>query len=66
MVRRERKVYLFEPLLTEGNNYEKVILVKSLAELDSSCDVIVADRITNELMQYKSKVYTRDIDFELC
>ena len=65
LVRRGRTVYLFEPLITEESNYKKVTFVKSLAELASSCDVIVADRITDALMQYKNKVYSRDTDFEM-
>ena len=65
LVQRGRNVYLYEPLITGENNYDKVTFVKSLAELASSCDVIVADRITDELMQYKHKVYSRDIDYEM-
>lgn len=65
LVQRGRNVYLYEPLITGENNYDKVTFVKSLAELASSCDVIVADRITDELMQYKHKVYSRDIDFDM-
>ena len=62
LVRRGRSVYLFEPSIVEKGNYEKVIFVKSLDELNSNCDVIVADRITDELAQYKHKIYSRDID----
>ncbi len=35
--------------------------VKTIEELASKCDVIIANRVTNELLPYIDKVYSRDI-----
>lgn len=53
-------VVIYEPILTSKYymNYE---VVGSLEELNRKCDVIIANRITSEIKQYGTKVYTRDI-----
>ena len=62
---RGRKICLYEPLITEINDFEKVKFAKSVDELACCCDVIVADRVSDELKQYKYKVYSRDFEFEM-
>ena len=54
------KVLLYEPKLKE-NMIPGVHQVEDLQEFKSSCDVIIANRFTEELSDCKEKVYTRDI-----
>lgn len=60
IVKKGRNVYLYEPSICDFNEYENVIIVESLDELAHKCDVIVADRITTELLKYKHKIFSRD------
>ncbi len=54
------KVLVYEPTLTTNdfNGYE---VCKSLEAFKASCDVIVTNRMSDELKDVKSKVYTRDL-----
>ena len=53
-------VVIYEPILT-CKYYMDYEVVDSLEELNRKCDVIIANRITSEIKQYGTKVYTRDI-----
>ncbi|WP_125780854.1 nucleotide sugar dehydrogenase [Pseudoalteromonas rubra] len=54
------KVVIYEPSLTESEFfYSKV--VTSLEELKSVSDVIISNRMSDELADVASKVYTRDL-----
>ena len=54
------KVLVYEPTLTTNdfNGYE---VCKALDVFKSSCDVIVTNRMSDELKDVTSKVYTRDL-----
>jgi len=54
------KIIIYEPILTKGefSGYE---VVNDLSSFASRADVIVANRMNDELFPYKEKVYTRDV-----
>lgn len=54
------KVLVYEPTLTtdDFNGYE---VCKSLDAFKSNCDVIITNRMADELQDVKAKVYTRDL-----
>ncbi len=56
-----KSVYLYEPSISTEDMLENVIMVDSLQELNEKCEVIVANRMYEELRPYKAKVYTRDV-----
>jgi UDPglucose 6-dehydrogenase len=53
-------VIVYEPVLKEEQFYNSKV-VKSLEEFKKLSDVIIANRITEEINDIESKVYTRDI-----
>lgn len=57
------KVVVYEPALTNvGNNeFYHSRVVSDLDEFKSVCDVIVANRVVDEIFDVKHKVYTRDL-----
>lgn len=57
---RSVNVIIYEPIL-QGQSYMDFEVVNNLGELNSRCDVIVANRITSDLQPYMAKVYTRDL-----
>lgn len=54
------KVIIYEPALHK-NEFEHSKVVKDLTEFKNITDVIVANRLSKNLMDVKDKVYTRDI-----
>lgn len=54
------RIVIYEPTLNDKlyRNYE---IVNNLEDFSKECDIILANRMTEELMQYKNKVYTRDL-----
>lgn len=61
ITKRGKTVYLYEPLLARESINNDVIFVNSLQELNNKSDIIVANILTEELIPYKHKVYTRDL-----
>ena len=53
-------VIVYEPVLKEEQFYNSKV-IKSLEEFKKLSDVIIANRITEEINDIESKVYTRDI-----
>ncbi len=53
-------VIVYEPVLKEEQFYNSKV-IKSLEEFKKLSDVIIANRITEEIKDIESKVYTRDI-----
>jgi len=51
---------VYEPVLQENEFYHSRV-IKDLAEFKQISDVIVANRLSEELMDVKHKVYTRDL-----
>ena len=54
------EVVIYEPVLNE-DNFEELKVIKDFKEFKNISDVIVANRIEDDLLDVKSKVYTRDI-----
>ena len=57
---QEINVLIYEPSLKD-KNFKGLEITKSLEDFKSQCDVIVANRLSEELMEIKSKVISRDI-----
>ncbi len=53
-------VVVYEPVLTEDSFYNSPV-VNDLAAFKAKCDVIVANRLTDDIMDVRDKVYTRDL-----
>jgi UDPglucose 6-dehydrogenase len=54
------EVIIFEPVLDE-DNFEGLKVIKDIEEFKSMSDVIVANRLSDNIVDVKDKVYTRDI-----
>ena len=54
------KVVIYEPTLCEDEFYNSRV-IKDLNEFKKISDVIVANRLSNEIIDVMDKVYTRDL-----
>ncbi|MDY0194339.1 MAG: nucleotide sugar dehydrogenase [Aliarcobacter butzleri] len=54
------ELVIYEPVLNE-DNFEELKVIKDLKEFKNISDVIVANRIEDDLLDVKLKVYTRDV-----
>ena len=54
------EVVVYEPVLKEDNFYNSRV-IKDLEEFKKISDVIVANRLSDNIIDVKEKVYTRDI-----
>ena len=54
------EVVVYEPALLEGDFFNSKV-IKSLEEFKKMSDVIVANRMTDDMLDVKGKVYTRDL-----
>jgi len=54
------KVVVYEPVL-DGDDFFRSKVIKDLSEFKSISDVIVANRLADDIMDVKDKVYTRDL-----
>ena len=55
-----KEIVVYEPTL-KGNEFNGLIVIHNLDEFKNISDVIVANRLEDELSEVKDKVYTRDI-----
>ncbi|KAB7892663.1 nucleotide sugar dehydrogenase [Poseidonibacter ostreae] len=53
-------VIIYEPVLEE-DNFDGITVIKDINEFKKISDVIVANRLENNILDVKAKVYTRDI-----
>lgn len=60
LIKSDIKVLVYEPLLGDDNSYNLTI-VKNIDNFKTECDLIVANRITEELEDVLYKVYSRDV-----
>ena len=54
------EVVIYEPVLTEPEFFHSKVMT-DFAEFKASCDVIVANRMVDEIRDVADKVYTRDL-----
>ena len=54
------EVIVYEPVLIEKTFYHSEV-IQDLKEFKDRCDVIVANRLTDDISDVRSKVYTRDL-----
>ena len=57
------QIYIYEPALKSDNqdNFLNCKTLFDLNEFKGVCDIVVANRITDEISDIANKVYTRDI-----
>ena len=54
------KVVIYEPTIF-SSKYEKYPVINDLKKFKDECDIIVANRLNEELQDVKQKIYTRDL-----
>jgi len=54
------KVVVYEPVLKEEKFFNSKVM-KNLEDFKTLSDVIIANRVTDEIKDVKNKVYTRDL-----
>lgn len=54
------KVVIYEPTIF-SSEYEKYPVINDLKKFKDECDIIVANRLNEELQDVKQKLYTRDL-----
>lgn len=55
-----KEIVVYEPVL-KGDYFFGSKIIKDLDDFKSMCDVIIVNRITPEITDVKSKIYTRDL-----
>ena len=53
-------IIVYEPILKESTFFNSAV-ENDLKKFKEECDIIVSNRMTEELLDVKDKIYTRDI-----
>jgi UDPglucose 6-dehydrogenase len=53
-------VIIYEPLIDE-DSFNGIKIIRSINEFIERSDLIIANRLTSDLMLFQNKVYTRDV-----
>ena len=61
LIARGVNVYIYEPLLSSNKIIPEACICNSLKELNNCSEVIISNRLDEELLPYKNKVYSRDV-----
>ena len=59
--RRQVPIYIYEPVLHDGDRLYGNLVVNDLERFKRECTVIIANRMDEKLLDVADKVYTRDI-----
>ena len=60
-LRKEKiELVIYEPLINK-KHFKRVLIINQLNKFISESDIIIANRMSDDLMHVKSKVYTRDL-----
>ena len=59
--RRQVPIYIYEPVLHDGDRLYGNLVVNDLERFKRECTVIIANRMDEKLLDVANKVYTRDI-----
>ena len=59
--RRQVPIYIYEPVLQDGDRLYGNLVVNDLERFKRECTVIIANRMDENLLDVADKVYTRDI-----
>ena len=59
--RRQVPIYIYEPVLHDGDRLYGNLVVNDLERFKRDCTVIIANRMDEKLLDVADKVYTRDI-----
>ena len=59
--RRQVPIYIYEPVLDDGDRLYGNLVVNDLERFKRECTVIIANRMDENLLDVADKVYTRDI-----
>ena len=60
-----KKVLIYEPLLKHKNQYLKAKLIHNLDKFKQESDLIIANRISEEILDCGHKLFTRDFAFDI-
>lgn len=63
LTKKNMKVLIYEPILDEEgmNNFKNVEFTNDLGTLKRNSDLIIANRVTDEISDVENKIYTRDL-----
>ena len=59
-----KQVIIYEPLLNNTNDFDNFELVKNLDEFKERSDIIIANRVTEEILDCKEKLFSRDLSYD--
>ncbi len=58
--RRKIKIILYEPLIAE-KQFKEIEVIRNISDFISKSDLVIANRLSSDLMHVRNKVYSRDI-----